>query len=74
MKKKNIYMKNVIVSLLISVGIVGGLCVGGWMFFIQPIIEICRSFDSALIVGTTVSIGSIIAYIAIFVYGFLRGI
>ena len=71
-------MKNVIVSLLISVGIVGGLCVGGWMFFIQPIIEICRSFDSgtltALIVGTTVSIGSIIAYIAIFVYGFLRGI
>lgn len=68
--------KNIIGIILIVVGIVGGLYVGGWLMFIQPIIEACEHFDAGTltgaIVGTTVlkcifasTVGSIIARIGI---------
>lgn len=60
-------------SVLIG-SIVCGLYVGGWMMFIQPIIEACKAFDAGtltgLIVGTTVlkcvfasAVGGIIVWI-----------
>lgn len=65
----------VIIGWIVFIGsIVGGLYVGGWVMFIQPIIEACMAFDACtltgLIVGTTVlkcvfagTVGGIIIYI-----------
>lgn len=44
--------------IIFAAGIVGGLYVGGWLMFIQPILEACQHFDAGtltgLIIGTTV--------------------
>ena len=68
-------MFKVIMGWSVLIGsIVCGLYVGGWMMFIQPIIEACKAFDAGtltgLIVGTTVlkcvfasAVGSIIVWI-----------
>lgn len=44
--------------LIFAAGIIAGLYVGGWLMFIQPIIEACKHFDAGtltgLIIGTTV--------------------
>lgn len=67
-------MLGVIGFLTIIASILGGLYLGGWRMFIQPIIEACRAFDAGtltgMIVGTTVlkcffagTIGYLIAYI-----------
>ena len=77
-KRKSKIVKNMIGNLLVVAGVVGGLYVGGWIMFIQPIIEACKAFDAGtltgLIVGVTVlkcifatTVGSIIAYIGVFV-------
>lgn len=52
-------MFKVIIGWLILIGsVVGGLYVGGWLMFVQPIIEACKAFDAGiltgLMVGTTV--------------------
>lgn len=84
-KKKSKIVKNIIGNLLIAVGVVGGLYVGGWIMFIQPIIEACKAFDAGtltgLIVGVTVlkcifatAVGSIIAYIGVFVGSILKAV
>lgn len=81
--KKSWIIKNIIGNLLIAAGVVGGLYVGGWVMFIQPIIEACKAFDAGtltgLIVGVTVlkcifatAVGSIIAYIGAFVGSVLK--
>lgn len=55
-------------------GFVGGLYVGGWVLFIQPIIELCKAFDAnavtAVMVGVTIikcilagTVGSLIFYL-----------
>lgn len=75
-------MKKIIGVLLMIAGIVGGLYVGGWMLFIQPIIEACQAFDAGTLTGTIVGItvlkcifasavGSIIAYVGLLVGGVL---
>ena len=75
-------MKKIIGVLLMIAGVVGGLYVGGWMLFIQPIIEACQAFDAGTLTGTIVGItvlkcifasavGSIIAYVGFFVGGVL---
>ena len=68
-------MFKVIMGWLVFIGsIVGGLYVGGWMMFIQPILEACKAFDAGtltgLIVGVTVlkcmfasAVGGIIVWI-----------
>lgn len=68
-------MFKVIIGWLIFIGsIVGGLYVGGWLMFIQPIIEVCKAFDAGtltgLMVGTTVlkcifasTVGALIVWI-----------
>ncbi len=66
-------MRKIIAVLIVIAGIIGGLYVGGWMLFIQPIIEACRAFDAgtltAYIVGITIlkcifagAVGSFIAW------------
>lgn len=75
-------MKKIIGVLLMIAGVVGGLYVGGWMLFIQPIIEACQAFDAGTLTGTIVGItvlkcifasavGSIIAYVGFLVGGVL---
>lgn len=81
-RKEKKYMKKIIGVLLMIAGIVGGLYVGGWMLFIQPIIEACQAFDAGTLTGTIVGItvlkcifasavGSIIAYVGFLVGGVL---
>lgn len=53
-----------IVSWIILIGsILCGLYVGGWIMFIQPIIEACRCFDAGTLTG--VVIGSTIVKCAL---------
>ena len=57
--KKKSEMTKIICGWLVMIGsVVLGLYVGGWMMFIQPIIEACKAFDAGtltgLIVGVTV--------------------
>ena len=84
-KRKSKIVKNMIGNLLVVAGVVGGLYVGGWIMFIQPIIEACKAFDAGtltgLIVGVTVlkcifatTVGSFIAYIGVFVGSVLKAI
>ena len=65
---------NILYWILFSISVMGGLYVGGWVMFIQPIIEACKHFDAGtltgLIVGTTVlkcifasAVGCIIVYV-----------
>lgn len=35
-------------------GIIGGLYVGGWLMFIQPILEACQAFDAGTLTGLMV--------------------
>lgn len=46
---------NNIVSWIILIGsILCGLYVGGWIMFIQPIIEACKCFDAGTLTGAIV--------------------
>lgn len=67
-------MKYIIGWIVLIGSVVGGLYVGGWLMFIQPIIEACKAFDAGtltgLIVGTTVlkcifasTVGALIVWI-----------
>lgn len=68
-------MMKVIMGWIVFIGsIVLGAYVGGWLMFIQPIIEACKAFDAGtltgLIVGTTVlkcifasTVGALIVWI-----------
>lgn len=82
-KKKSKIVRSIIGNLLIATGVVGGLYVGGWIMFIQPIIEMCKSFDAgtltSLIVGVTAlkcifasAVGAVIAYIGVFIGSVLK--
>ena len=76
-------MFKVIIGWIVLIGsIVLGLYVGGWVMFIQPIIEACKAFDAGtltgLIVGTTVikcifasTIGGLIIWIGSAIATFL---
>lgn len=67
--------------LFMIAGALGGLYVGVWLMFVQPIIEACRAFDAGtltgMMVGITVlkcifagAVGSTIAYIGMYVGGY----
>ena len=70
-------MMKVIIGWVVLIGsVVGGVYVGGWLMFIQPIIEACKAFDAGtltgLMVGTTVlkcifasTVGGFIVYIGV---------
>mgnify|MGYP000934989999 CR=1 FL=1 len=71
-------MKKFIGILVIILGITLGLYIGGWLLFVQPIIQACIAFDAGvltgLIVGTTIlkcifasCVGTLIAYLGIYV-------
>ena len=67
-------MKCIIGWIVLIGSVVCGVYVGGWLMFIQPIIESCKAFDAGtltgLIVGTTVlkcifasTVGALIVWI-----------
>lgn len=71
-------MKKFLGNLIMILGFLSGLYVGGWLMFIQPIIECCQAFDAntltGVMVGITVikcvfagTVGTIIAYIGFFI-------
>ena len=47
-KKIMMVSRKIIGALLIIAGVVGGLYVGGWLMFVQPIMETCRAFDAGV--------------------------
>ena len=66
--------KNIIAWIVFIGSIVGGLYVGGWLMFIQPIVEACKAFDAGtltgLMVGTTIlkcMFASAVGYMIIYV-------
>ena len=69
-------MKRFCGRLLSIAGVVGGLYIGLWVMFIQPILTACSAFDAGTLTGTIVGItvlkcifagtvGSLIAYAGI---------
>ena len=67
-------MKIIMGWIIFVASIIGGIYVGGWLMFIQPIIEACKHFDAGtltgLIVGATIlkcifagAVGGIIVHI-----------
>ena len=64
-------MKKVLGVLFIIAGICGGLYVGGWLMFIQPIISACKSFDAGTLTGTIVGITVLKCIFASFVCGII---
>lgn len=67
-------MKYIIGWIVLIGSVVCGVYIGGWLMFIQPIIEACKAFDAGtltgLIVGTTVlkcifasTVGALIVWI-----------
>ena len=49
-------MKEAIGYLLMIIGIAAGLYVGGWLMFIQPILEVCKCFDAGTLTGTIIGV------------------
>ena len=64
-------MKKLLGVLFIAGGIIGGLYVGGWIMFIQPIIAACKSFDAGTLTGTIVGWTVVKCIFASFVSGII---
>lgn len=64
-------MKKLLGLLFIIIGICGGLYVGGWLMFIQPIIDACKSFDAGTLTGTIVGWTVVKCIFASFVGGII---
>ena len=60
-------MKKIIGKLLIIAGALGGLYIGGWCMFIQPIIDVCKAFDAGTLTGMIVGVTVIKCIFASFV-------
>lgn len=76
---------NIISWIVFAGGIAGGLYLGCWTMFIQPIIEACQHFDAGtltgVIVGTTIlkcvfsgAVGAVVIYIGTIIAAVLKGI
>jgi hypothetical protein len=51
------YMKKITSAihwLIFAAGIITGLYVGGWLMFIQPILEACEHFDAGTLTGVII--------------------
>ena len=64
-------MKKIIGIILIILGAVAGLYVGGWLMFVQPIMDACKSFDSGTLTGTIVGVTVLKCIFASFVGGLI---
>ena len=47
-------MRNIIGSLVLIAGIILGIYVGGYIMFVDPIIEACKHFDAGTLTGMVV--------------------
>lgn len=54
--QENYYMKKIIGNILIYFGYACCLYVGGWLMFIQPIIQACQTFDAGTLTGSIIGI------------------
>ena len=52
-KNKN-RLYNTIGTLVLIISIILGLYVGGWIMFIQPIINVAKAFDSGVLTGSMI--------------------
>lgn len=79
MKKIKGKICGIIGVILIIAGALGGLYVGGWRMFIQPIIEVCKAFDAGTITGMMIGLTVIKCIFAsgvgslIFIVGYYLG-
>lgn len=67
-------MANVISWIVLIGSVVCGLYVGGWVMFIQPIIEVCRCFDAGTLTGAMVGFTIIKCVFASFITSVIIGI
>lgn len=69
-------IENIFGYSIMAIFILAGLYVGGWLMFVQPILEACQHFDAGTLTGTIVGItvlkcvfastvGSLIAYVGV---------
>lgn len=49
-------VKAVVGVVLMVIGVIGGIYVGGWLMFIQPILDACYHFDAGTLTGTIVGV------------------
>jgi len=47
-------MKTILGILLLIIGAIAGLYVGGWLMFIQSILDVCRAFDNQTLTATLI--------------------
>lgn len=47
-------MKKILGILIMIMSVIGGLYVGGWCMFIQPIMTACKAFDAGMLTGTII--------------------
>lgn len=67
-------MKKLLGVLIIIAGIAGGLYVGGWLLFAQPIIAACKAFDAGMLTGMIVGMTVLKCIFASVVGGFIAWI
>ena len=52
-------MKGFIGNFIILISLLGSLYVGGWLMFMEPIIEVYKSFEDGTLTGTMIGIMAI---------------
>ena len=78
-------MRDIIGIIIGVLSVIGGIYVGGWLMFVQPIIGACQHFDAGTLTGVIVGItiikcvfasvvGTLIAYIGVFIGGLIADI
>ena len=66
-------MANVISWIVLIGSIVCGLYVGGWVMFIQPVVEVCKCFDAGTLTGAMIGLTIIKCVFASFVASVIIG-
>lgn len=56
---------------IIAASVIAGLYVGGWLMFVQPIMDACRHFDAGTLTGTIVGMTVLKCVFASFVGGLI---
>jgi len=64
-------MRKLLGMLFVIAGIGGGLYVGGWLMFVQPIIDACKAFDAGTLTATIVGWTVVKCVLASFVGGII---
>lgn len=60
-------MKKLLGVLLIIIGVVGGIYVGGFVMFVQPILDVCKAIDTKTLTCTVVGVAILKCIFASFI-------